>query len=241
MAKKKFIPFWMVPAHWGLSGKAKEIAKAYYYNDDYEADMKVAELTYLTPYEVEVAQLDIKKKYSVIGDLEYLTAVLDVELKYSKITREQYDVKVLDAKLSTGSITEKEYDMEIIELMPDGDEKRLKAIEFAYRYEEITQSEYSKEIYTLRKEPWIDLDVVLDPETNEVEFVFDYNEYFWKKLKAEGHPGNDEEEIIDNFVRDLGRKLATDDFSDDYDTKLVSANEGLDKLPGLPEGFRSYR
>lgn len=116
----------MVPAHWGLSGKAKEIAKAYYYNDDYEADMKVAELTYLTPYEVELAQLDIKKKYSVIGDLEYLITVLDVELKYSKITREQYNVKVLDAKLSTGSITEKEYDMEIIELMPDGDEKGLR-------------------------------------------------------------------------------------------------------------------
>ncbi|AXC39264.1 UNVERIFIED_ORG: hypothetical protein [Escherichia phage CMSTMSU] len=61
--------------------------------------------------------------------------------------------------------------MEVIELMPDGDDKRLKAIEFAYRYEEITQQEYSKEIFTLRKEPWIDLDVVLNPETNEVEFV----------------------------------------------------------------------
>jgi hypothetical protein len=241
MAKKRFIPFWMVPAHWGLSGKAKEIAKAYYYNDDYDADMLVAELTYLTPYEVDVAQLDIKKKYNVLEPLDYLIAQADVQLKYSKITRDEYNVKLLDVKLSTGTITQKEYDMEIIELMPDSDDKRLKAIEFAYRYEEITQQEYSKEIFTLRKEPWIDLDVVLNPETNEVEFVFDYNEYFWKKLKAEGHPGNDEEEIIDNFVRDMGRKLATDDFSDDYDVKLVNANEGLENLPGLPEGFRSYK
>lgn len=241
MAKKRLLPFWIVPAHWGLSGKAKEIAKAYYYNDDYEADLKVAELTYLTPYEVDVAQLDIKKKYGVIDLLKYLIEQAAIELKYSKITREQYDVKVLDAKLSTDTITQKEYDMEIIELMPDGDDKRLKAIEYAYKYDEITQQEYSKEIYTLRKEPWIDLDVILNPDTNEVEFVFDYNEYFWKKLKSEGHPGTDEEEIIDNFVRDLGRKLATDDYSDNEDVKLVSANAGLENLPGLPEGFKSYK
>ncbi|MCU6294993.1 hypothetical protein, partial [Escherichia coli] len=110
MAKKRFIPFWMVPAHWGLSGKAKEIAKAYYYNDDYEADMLVAELTYLTPYEVDVAQLDIKKKYNVLETLDYLIAQADVQLKYSKITRDEYNVKLLDAKLSTGAITQKEYD-----------------------------------------------------------------------------------------------------------------------------------
>ncbi|EON7637185.1 hypothetical protein FOI42_RS01930 [Escherichia coli] len=241
MAKKRLLPFWMVPAHWGLSGKAKEIAKAYYYNDDYEADLKVAELTYLTEYEVDVAQLDIKKKYGVVDTLKYLIEQAAVELKYSKITREEYDLKVLDAKLSTDTITQKEYDMEVIELMPEGDDKRLKAIEYAYKYDEITQQEYSKEIYTLRKEPWIDLDVILNPDTNEVEFVFDYNEYFWKKLKAEGHPGTDEEEIIDNFVRDLGRKLATDDYSDNEDAKLVSANAGLENLPGLPEGFKSYK
>lgn len=241
MAKKRYLPFCLVPAHWGLSGKAKEIAKAYYYNDDYEADIIVAELTYLTPYEVEKAQLDIKKKYGVISEaLEYLIAIADLDLKYSKITRDEYNVKILDAKLSTEAITKQEYDLEIIELMPDSDDKLLKTIEYAYSYGEITQQEYSKEIFTLRKEPWIDLDVILN-DSNEVEFIFDYNEYFVKKLKDEGHPGNDEEELIDNFIRDLGRKLATDEFSDNYDVKLVAENEGIENLPGLPDGFKRYK
>lgn len=241
MANKKLLPFWLVPAHWGLSGKAKELARINYYHDGEEADLMSAEITYLTPYEIDKAKIEIKNKYKSITELDYRLGLLSIELNYARITKSEFVKKSLDVRFELNDISEKEYETSVIELLPDGEEKVRAALEFAYKYHDITEMEYNKELFTLRKEPWMDFNVDFNPETNEVEFSFDYNEYFWKKLKAEGHPGNDEYEIIENFIRDWGRKIATDDYSDNEDVKLVSANEGLENLPGLPEGFKSYK
>lgn len=241
MANKHLLPFWLVPSHWGLTGKAKELAKINYYHEGQEADLLSAELIYLTPYEIDKAKIDINKKYNSINELEYEIQLLDIELKHKRISKSEHELKIVDIRFKHNEITEKEYESLKIELMSDGDLKVLAAIEYAYKYHEITEMEYNKEICTLNKEPWMDFDVQFNIETNEVEFSFDYNEYFWKKLKAEGHPGTDETEIIDNFIRDWGRKIATDDYSDNEDVKLVNANEGLENLPGLPDGFKSYR
>lgn len=241
MANKRLFPFWMVPAHWGLSGKAKELARINYYNDGEEADLLSADIIYLTQYEIDKAKIEIKKKYNSISDLDYRLGVLAIDLHHARITKEEHDDNVMKVRLEFDDITEKDYESYKIELLPDGDEKYLAAIEFSYKHGDITITEYEKEIFTIRKEPWIDLDFKINPETNEIDFLFDYNEYFIKKLKADGHPGSDEEELIDNFVRDLGRKIATDDYSDNADAKLVSANEGLENLTGLPEGFKVYK
>lgn len=241
MAKRK-LPFWMIPAHWGLSGKAKELAKINYYHEGMEADILSADLIYLTEYEIDKAKMEIKKKYNAVTELEYRTGLLDIELKHGKIVKSELDSLVLDIRFEMNDITEKEYDTLKVEIMPDGDEKIRAALEFAYKYHDITDSEYEKEIATLNQEPWMDFNVDFDPETNSVEFSFDYNEYFWRKLKADGHPGNDEQEIIDNYIRDWGRKIAFDDYSDDYDTNLTKANENLDTAGStLPSGFKEYK
>lgn len=241
MPKKKILPYWLIPAHWGLTGKAKELAKINYYYEGEEADLLSAEVTYLTQYEIDKAKNDIKNKYRSISEFDYKVNCFSIEYNHSRITKSEYDIKVLDTRFEMNQISEKEYESAKIELLPESEEKVLAAIEYAYKYHEITEMEYNKEMFTLRKEPWMDFDVEYNPETNEVEFSFDYNEYFWKKLKAEGHPGSDEYEIIENFIRDWGRKVATDDYSDNEDVKLVNANEGLENLPGLPEGFKSYK
>jgi hypothetical protein len=236
------LPFWIIPAHWGLSGKAKIIARINYYStDEYQAAIDCAEHTYLTDYEIDRAKNDISLKYQKVSTLQHKLNALDIELKHGRITDSEKKNSVLATRLEYHDISEKDYDAGIIDLMVDGEEKHFATIEYAYKYHDITEREYSKELYTLRKEPWMDFDIGFNEETNEIEFSFDYNEYFWKKLKAEGHPGNDEDEIIENFIRDWGRKVATDDYSDDYDTKLVNANTETPEAGGLPEGYKMYK
>lgn len=233
MAKK--LPFWIIPAHWGLSGKAKEIAKINYYYDGYEADIRCAPFVYLTEYESDKAIVDIEKKYSKITELEYDLKILDVEFKHKRITEGERNSTSLELRYKHNAIREKDYDAEKVELMEDGDAKRVAALEYAFKYHEITEREYSKELFTMRKEPWMDFDVDFNQETNKVEFTFDYNEYFWKKLKNEGHPGNDEYEIIENFIKDWGRKLDDEEYTDDEDVTLTRLSDEL------PENIKFYK
>lgn len=236
------LPFWMIPAHWGLSGKAKTIAKINYNStDEFSAAFECAEHMYLTDYEIDNAKNDISKKYQKVSELEYRLNKVDIDFKHSRITEIEKKNSVLKIRYEMRDITEKEYDAAVIDLIPEGEEQRMAALEYAYKYREITEREYSKELFTYRKEPWMDFDISFNEETNEIEFVFDYNEYFWRKLKDDGHPGTDEEEIIENFIRDWGRKVATDDYSDDYDTKLVNANTETPESGGLPEGYKMYK
>lgn len=236
------LPFWMIPAHWGLTGKAKAIAKINHTVDDpFEAAIQCADYEYLTDYEIDRAKNDIRFKFDKIDAIVHKLNIIDIDAKHGRITPSEKPKLALEARLSLHVITEKEYDAGVVELMQDGPEKRLAALEYAYKYREITEREYSKELFTYRKEPWMDFDISFDEETNEIQFEFDYNEYFWKKLKADGHPGNDEEEIIENFIRDWGRKVATDEYSDDYDTKLINANTETQELGGLPEGIKAYK
>lgn len=236
------LPFWMIPAHWGLSGKSKEIAKINYYStDEYETAIAIASHTYLTDYEIERAKNDISLKYQKISALQHKLNILDIDLKYDRITEGEKKSSALKMRFDSHDMTEKEYDAAVVDLLPNDEEKRMAALEYSYKYHEITEREYSKELFTYRKEPWMDFDISFDEETNEISFEFDYNEYFWKKLKADGHPGSDEYEIIENFIRDWGRKVATDDYSDDYDTKLVAANTETPENGGLPEGYKVYK
>lgn len=237
MAKRmsRKLPFWIIPAHWGLSGKAKEIAKVNYHFEGYEADIRLAPLTYLTEYEIDKALAEIDVKYNKIKELEFDLKVLDIDLKYKRITSDEHALKVIETRYKHHDMKEYDYDSALIELMPDGDEKRVAAIEFAFKYHEITEREYSKEMFTMRKEPWMDFGVEFNEDSNEVEFSFDYNEYFWKKLKAEGHPGNDEYEIIDNFIKDWGRKLEGEEYLGDEDVDLTRMTDEL------PENLKFYK
>lgn len=73
MAKKKTIPFEWLPGSWGLAGKTREIAKAEYYLEGYELEIKLLELE----------STSIKKR-------DYEKRLLDIELKHNKITEKEY-------------------------------------------------------------------------------------------------------------------------------------------------------
>ncbi|AQW88792.1 virion structural protein [Serratia phage BF] len=238
---KKIIPFWLYPSHWGLKGQAKELAEIDFYFEGVEADLKRADIMYLTDLEREHAKNEIKFKHNVFDELEYELNKVQIDFEKALIHKLTASQKKLDLQLKYGRIDEKTYDTESIELIQDEDKKYLAALEFSLKYGDITQSEYDKELKTHNREPWFEFNVDFDESENDLVVTFDYNEYFWKKLRSEGHPGTDEHEIIDNFIKDWGRKLATEDYNGDFDTKLTSLNDEMNQTTGTSEtGFKVY-
>lgn len=215
------LPFWLIPAHWGLSGKTKELARIdYYVKEPRQAEELRARLID-DPVEMEKSLLRIQNKYKVIPADIYELSMFKLEHEFA--TPEELKKKELDIRWKYKNITEREYLEGVIEYMPEGKEKELKTIELLYKYHEITEDDYKKQIATLNEKVWWKLSIEsTDDGTADIEL--DYNEYFVKYLQDTGHPGNDEGEIVDFYVKDLGRKLATGDLNEDDDLKLLKAN-----------------
>ncbi len=75
---KRKIPFWMMPASWGLKGKTREIAEAEYYFNGKELEERIAEITADTPEEKEIAKLAVKLKHEEISQAAYDKAVATI-------------------------------------------------------------------------------------------------------------------------------------------------------------------
>ena len=72
---KKKIPFWLLPASWGLTGKSRAIAEAEYYYEGDALEEKLLEINTPDPNELAVAKLAH-------------------QLKKEKITQAQHDKEV---------------------------------------------------------------------------------------------------------------------------------------------------
>ncbi len=75
----KKLPFWMLPASWGLKGKTREIAEAEYYYEGQELEEKLAEINANTPEEKEIAKLAVKRKHEEISQDAYDKAVATIK------------------------------------------------------------------------------------------------------------------------------------------------------------------
>lgn len=214
------LPFKLIPAHWGLSGKSLELAKIdYYIKEPYDAEIARAELVD-DEIEKQKTILRINKKYSKINDLSYEIGM--IRLNNDLISDLDYKKAELQIRKKYNDLTEREFMESELELMPDSKDKEILTLAFLYKFHEITEDDYQKGIATVNEKVWWKLTLSSD-NNEEVEISLDYNEFFVKKLQETGHPGNDENEIVDFYVKDLGRKLATGE-SNDYDSRLIQAN-----------------
>lgn len=215
------LPYWMIPAHWGLTGKSKELALIdYYISDPRHAEERRAHLID-DPVESKKALLRIQHKYHAITDASYEYDMYKLEHEFATV--EELSKKKLDIDWKYKLISEEEYLEGCIEYMPEGKEKELQTVEVLYKFRHISEDDYKKQIATLNEKVWWKLSIEsTDDGTADIEL--DYNEYFVKHLQETGHPGNDEGEVVDFYVKDLGRKLATGDLNEDEDVKLLQAN-----------------
>ena len=70
MAKKTKLPFSMMPASWGLSGKTRAIAEAEYYYEGDELEEILADLNADSDSDKELAKLEVQLKNGKIGQYE---------------------------------------------------------------------------------------------------------------------------------------------------------------------------
>lgn len=76
---KKKIPFWMLPASWGLKGKTRAIAEAEYLYEGKELEEKLAEINSETAEDKKIAVLSIKLKHEEISQDAYDKAVATIK------------------------------------------------------------------------------------------------------------------------------------------------------------------
>jgi hypothetical protein len=75
---KKKLPFWMLPASWGLKGKTRSIAEAEYYFEGKELEETLAEINAETPEDKEISVLTVKLKHEEISQDAYDKAVATI-------------------------------------------------------------------------------------------------------------------------------------------------------------------
>jgi hypothetical protein len=76
---KKKLPFWVLPASWGLKGKTRAIAEAEYNYEGKELEEKLAELNAETPEDKEIAVLAVKLKYEEISQDAYDKSIATIK------------------------------------------------------------------------------------------------------------------------------------------------------------------
>ena len=79
MAKKTKLPFSMMPASWGLSGKTRAIAEAEYYYEGDELEEILAELNADSDSDKELAKLEVQLKNGKIGQYEFDKKVAELK------------------------------------------------------------------------------------------------------------------------------------------------------------------
>lgn len=108
MKSKRLIPFWMLPASWGLKGQTREIAQAEYNLEGEELERELARIKHSNIKDYNLEILKIEKKYNKLTEYEYLVRELD--LKYEDGPEKQ--LALLDMNLKHKVIDQLTYEKE---------------------------------------------------------------------------------------------------------------------------------
>jgi len=208
------LKFGMMPAHWGVSGRTREIMQA--------------------EYEIPPGPL---------RDLKLL------EINSEDFDRDTYRKKVWDIELKYERITEATYHRNLTTLIKDEKQKAAAILELDHREGKVTELEYSKQLATLKGEPWVTV-LSMDfggKKALEGSFELDWNEFFVENLKTEGYVGPTPDSIINQWFMEVCRNVAleefdgTGDFTADSEANLNAVKRWSEDSRGLPEGKKGYR
>jgi len=83
-----------------------------------------------------------------------------------------------------------------------------------------------KELATERGEPWVEvLSFDLDPSnTSQGAFELDWNVHFVNDLRQKGFPGKTDEQVVDNWFRNICRHIVLETYEND-----VATNKYIDR------------
>lgn len=109
MKKSKLLPFWMMPASWGLSGLSKRQAEIAYYFDGFERDSRLLELEYDTDSrDYRINLIKLKEKYGLLEQRSSRYALANEE-----IDEAEKEIKLATLDFEYGVINNTEYEKRI--------------------------------------------------------------------------------------------------------------------------------
>lgn len=184
--------------------------------------------------------VDIDYKFNKINKDERYKKILKIDLDYELISEEDYEFelfkidnkkydetdfhyqkKLLEFKLKWNKISKKDYDYNYNNLQNEVDsiEWKLQKNELDFLYGEINNFQYEKEKCTLHGIPYFEVTkgkYIVDDTGNEdsagqIEFTFEYNNIFVEGLKRNQWPGVNEQEIIENYFKEVCRQIADEE------------------------------
>lgn len=166
------------------------------------------------PYERDVAKAKVR-----LHDEALERELLAIDLRYEKIDQHDYEMKRIDK-------------------IEDEEDRKIATLDLLLESGEITELEYDKEMHNIVGAPWFHIDV--DYKSGELDVEVDWNASYVEFLKASGYgnASSTDEEIIDEYVRDFGRKLSEDDVdAEDYAQEL---GYGFVKEDDNEDGTKTY-
>lgn len=183
MKKNNLIPFGFLPVHWGLSGVAKEIAKAYYEYDGYDLDQKIIEINYKDDeYKKSTLTLSSQLKHNIIDQETYDLKSLEIDKEFKVLDDKQYELNLLDFKLKYNKISELAHNKQTATVK---EEPWVKIINVGFNAE----------------------------TPNQGEFELDWNDIFVQELKDAGYEGIADEQIVNNWLSEICKNIAMETYS----------------------------
>lgn len=204
MARNKLIPFYLLPASWGLKGDAYSIAEAHYYYEDEELDRRLMDIACRYDSITKARQsIDLDLRYGHITKYLYDQRVAEFEIKDPEALR----LRKLDIDAVHGKITPYEAARLKVVTKP-GVEQDVALLEVDYQFHKLSKTMFEKQRAILLNEPWVAIiNSGFDPEQgiDGVFFEFDWNDQWIDFLKLNGYIGHSAEQIVDDWFTDVCR------------------------------------
>lgn len=224
------IPFGILPGHWGLKGKTREIAKAEYELSGYDLEVRLCQLNHEDQNEYKLHKAAIDHKYNKISDYEYALAAAIV----NATNDHDREKAIAEVDLSYGKIGQKQYDCFMLDYVPE-EERPSKELEMKLKYGDITKDEYDKSIATIKGEPWSSIKIVPDKDDpRSGTFNVDYNDAFIDQLASFGFVAPNIDDVLDMYITDFCKGMsmssvkATMDFMEEIKKQYVNAHKVTD-------------
>ena len=114
---RKIIPFSWYPAHWGLKGKALEVAKAEFELEGVELRRRIIDINAAerTPDEQKIAHLTLDHEVGDINDYQLAKGVIKTNI--NKMPEQEVKLALLELKKEYKKRSENEYEKERAEIL----------------------------------------------------------------------------------------------------------------------------
>lgn len=205
---KKLIPFWMLPASWGLRGDLLRRARAEYELSGEDLDRELAAIEHgHNQVALKRAGLKIDFKYNHISRY-----TMEIELAKLDLTGAELERKLVDIDRRFDKITERQAREKIINIdYSDQTERSIAHARLKAEYGEIDQTQLEKTVCTLQQKPWVIVKSIdtdsKNPGMGSIEL--DWNEHFVTMLENAGYgPAPHPEQVVDQWLTDLCKNIA---------------------------------